>query len=75
MKALPPDTDIPWQRVISSAGKISPRGDGGLGAARQKERLQQEGVEVVSAAGGEERVNLREFGWFPETMEQAQGQT
>ena len=33
--------DVPWQRVISSSGAISDRGDGGAGARRQAERLIQ----------------------------------
>lgn len=39
--------DVPWQRVISSSGAISDRGDGGEGALRQADRLRQ----------GEKRVN------------------
>jgi alkylated DNA nucleotide flippase Atl1 len=40
--------DVPWQRVISSSGVISDRGDGGEGATRQAERLRQ--GEVTLAA-------------------------
>jgi len=54
--------------VISAKGIISPRGDQGQGVARQKDRLEQEGVEVESSAGGEERVDLRRYGWFPEEI-------
>ena len=58
------------QRVISSAGLISPRGDSGLGVARQRGRLEAEGVTVVTLAGsGGEKVSLAEYGWFPETLE------
>ncbi|ORY35463.1 hypothetical protein BCR39DRAFT_509858 [Naematelia encephala] len=70
MKMLPSDSQIPWQRVISSKGIISPRADEGQGVARQKERLEHEGVEVETLAGaGGERVDLREYGWFPETVD------
>ncbi|WWC90759.1 uncharacterized protein L201_005696 [Kwoniella dendrophila CBS 6074] len=70
LKALPPNTDIPWQRVINSKGMISPRGDLGLGVARQKDRLENEGVEVITLVGnGGEKVDLRLFGWFPETLD------
>lgn len=70
------------QRVISSRGVISPRGDLGLGVARQKERLEAEGVEVDTVSGLGERVDLRTYGWFPEVgqmgldawLAQAQGQ-
>lgn len=72
LKSLPPTTDIPWQRVISSKGLISPRGDQGQGVARQKDRLEQEGVEVQTLAGaGGERVDLRRWGWFPEEIPEA----
>lgn len=72
LKSLPPTSDIPWQRVISSKGLISPRGDQGQGVARQKDRLEQEGVEVETLAGaGGERVDLRRWGWFPEEVPEA----
>ena len=35
---LPPDTDIPWQRVVNGQGGISPRGDP-LATERQRRRL------------------------------------
>ncbi|OWZ42167.1 methylated-DNA-protein-cysteine methyltransferase [Cryptococcus neoformans] len=71
LKMLPPNSEIPWQRVVNSKGIISPRGDFGLGVARQKERLEDEGVEVETLAGaGGERVDLRRWGWFPETLPQ-----
>jgi methylated-DNA-protein-cysteine methyltransferase-like protein len=58
------------QRVISSKGVISPRGDSGLGVERQRTRLEAEGVVVVTLAGsGGEKVDLREYGWFPESVE------
>ena len=43
MAAVPFGTDIPWQRVINSQGKVSDRRRG-QGAARQREWLQEEGV-------------------------------
>ncbi|WRT68329.1 uncharacterized protein IL334_005305 [Kwoniella shivajii] len=69
LKALPSNTDVPWQRVISSKGLISPRADLGLGVARQKDRLEQEGVEVETLMGGGEKVDLRRWGWFPESLD------
>ncbi|MBF0278757.1 MAG: MGMT family protein [SAR324 cluster bacterium] len=43
MAATPEGSDIPWQRVINSQGKISPRssGDGGI---LQYELLKVEGI-------------------------------
>lgn len=56
--------------MISAKGVISPRGDGGLGVARQRERLEAEGVEVETVSGVGERIDIREYGWFPERGEQ-----
>ena len=46
--------DVPWQRVINSQGKISPR----PGAEKQRQLLEAEGVEFVK-----EKVDLKKFGW------------
>ncbi|KAF8597702.1 MGMT family protein [Ceratobasidium sp. AG-I] len=68
LKFLPDGTDIPWHRVIASSGTISSRGPGTAGADRQREALEAEDV-VVSApgtGGGLMRVNLSQYGWFPD---------
>jgi len=52
--------------VLGSSGVISSRGPGTNGAQRQREALEAEGVEVVETQGGELRVNLKEYGWFPD---------
>ena len=54
MAATPAGEDIPWHRVINSAGKISERD----GAARQQNRLEAEGV-VFSAAGKVQWADVR----------------
>jgi len=46
--------DVPWQRVINSQGKISPR----PGAEKQRQLLEAEGVEFVK-----DRVDMKKFGW------------
>jgi methylated-DNA-protein-cysteine methyltransferase-like protein len=58
MAALPPNTDVPWQRVINYRGEISiqSRGDGSL---RQRRLLQAEGVKFDRRG----RVNLGKFRW------------
>ena len=58
MAALPPNTDVPWQRVINYKGEISirSRGDGSL---RQRRLLQAEGVKFDKRG----RVNLRKVRW------------
>ncbi|KPI41264.1 Alkyltransferase-like protein 1 [Cyphellophora attinorum] len=43
--------NVPWQRVVNSKGGISARGDEGLAANRQVERLRGEGVTVQKAVG------------------------
>lgn len=47
--------DVPWQRVINSQGRVSPR----PGAAQQKQLLESEGVEFDD----KERVNFETCGW------------
>lgn len=58
MAALPFNSDVPWQRVINSQGKISPR-SGGSGSALQRQLLEQEGVEFNS----KHQTNFDEAGW------------
>ncbi len=43
MAALPSDSDVPWQRVINSQGRVSSRASGS-GEIRQLELLEHEGV-------------------------------
>jgi methylated-DNA-protein-cysteine methyltransferase related protein len=47
--------DVPWQRVVNSEGKISPR----QGAENQRLLLQAEGVQF-DAKG---RIDLKKCGW------------
>lgn len=49
MASLPNGSDVPWQRVINSQGKVSPRGDLGGGADYQVARLADEGVHFNAA--------------------------
>lgn len=50
--------DVPWQRVINSAGRVSERGGGG-GTSRQRVRLMAEGV-CFDRLG---RIDFDSFGW------------
>jgi methylated-DNA-protein-cysteine methyltransferase-like protein len=61
-----PANPIPWQRVLSSSGAISSRGPGTNGADLQRQALEAEGVEVTRGRTGDLRVDLHQFGWFPE---------
>jgi methylated-DNA-protein-cysteine methyltransferase-like protein len=49
--------DVPWQRVINSQGKISPRG--GEGVPLQRKLLEQEGVRFDAR----DRVDLKAVAW------------
>ncbi|CAR65920.1 DEHA2G06204p [Debaryomyces hansenii CBS767] len=55
---------VPWWRVISSAGKISPRGNSD-NESRQARFLREEGVEVSNAY----RIDLEKYGWFPDEVD------
>lgn len=53
MSACPPD--VPWQRVINSQGKISPR----PGAALQRQMLEDEGVHFDERG----KIDFDVYGW------------
>ena len=47
--------DVPWQRIINSQGKISPRPGG---AEKQRVLLEEEGIEFAK-----DKVDLKKYGW------------
>lgn len=59
LASLPPGSGVPWQRVINSQGRISPRA-GGPGAEIQRQLLLAEGVAFTPAG----RISFRRFGWL-----------
>lgn len=62
MAALPSGSDVPWQRVINSQGKVSPRTDGD-GNLLQRDLLEAEGL----CFDAQQRIDLTVHGWnFPE---------
>jgi 6-O-methylguanine DNA methyltransferase, DNA binding domain len=63
LKHLHPETDVPWQRVVSATGQISSRGPQTEGADRQREVLETEGVQVQNL-----KVSWKECGWFPDSV-------
>ena len=69
LKFLQPGNDVPWQRVISSSGKISSRGPATEGARIQKDVLEAEGVEVTTNEMGEFRISWAQYGWFPASVD------
>ena len=58
MAALPNGSDVPWQRVINSKGRVSPRSDGDHDFL-QRDLLVAEGV-LFNQSG---RVDLDKYGW------------
>lgn len=58
LASLQPGTDVPWQRVINSLGKISLRSDGGEDDI-QRQLLVDEGVSFDKTG----RADLDKFGW------------
>lgn len=70
LKFLSPDANppVPWQRVVSSAGKISSRGPGTDGAQLQCEALEAEDVEVRVGRANELLIDLVGYGWFPASV-------
>lgn len=60
LNALPPDTRLPWHRVVNAKGLISPRSDGLGGDQIQAQLLAREGVHLD---GG--RLELDRCRWKP----------
>ena len=58
MAALPAGSDVPWQRVVNSQGKVSPRRDGD-GNLLQSALLVAEGL----CFGAGERLDLEHYRW------------
>jgi methylated-DNA-protein-cysteine methyltransferase-like protein len=58
MAALPAGHDVPWQRVINSQGRISPRADGD-GSLVQQLLLESEGISFDDR----QRVALGRYRW------------
>lgn len=60
LAALPPETDVPWWRVIRSDGSIALQGDPNRGPL-QAAMLRQEGVHIH-----DHRVDMARFRWRPD---------
>jgi len=58
MAALPAGNDVPWQRVINSQGKVSPRTDG-EGNILQRDLLEAEGLQFDQKG----QVSLEKHSW------------
>ncbi|KAH7100348.1 6-O-methylguanine DNA methyltransferase, partial [Auriculariales sp. MPI-PUGE-AT-0066] len=66
LKFLSADSGVPWQRIISSSGTIV---ISSTGAQRQRAALEAEGVEVTVGRTGNLHVSMRDYGWFPDSLE------
>lgn len=64
MSSLDGTSDVPWQRVVNSQGKISLRAES-YGTELQRLRLIEEGI-VFDA---QHRINLRRYRWTGPTLE------
>ena len=58
LAALQPGNNVPWQRVINSQGKVSPRSDD-EGNILQRDLLEAEGLQFDRQG----RINLEKYGW------------
>ena len=63
---LPPNSGVPWHRVINAKGEISARSHGDSHEL-QRMLLEEEGVEFDLAG----RVDLKIFGWIARTRKRA----
>jgi len=60
LRELPPDSDVPWHRVLNAAGRISPRGDALGHEDLQAQLLEREDVRLVGHV-----VPLSRYLWQP----------
>jgi methylated-DNA-protein-cysteine methyltransferase-like protein len=62
LAALPDGSDVPWQRVVNAAGRVSLRGAGDLGhSGFQRHLLEEEGV----VFGLDGRIDFARYLWRP----------
>lgn len=71
LASLPPNSDVPWQRVINRQGQVSHRGIGPNPGDLQRALLEAEG-HVFDA---DQQLNLRQVGWSgPAEKKESAGQ-
>lgn len=64
LRQSPQELHLPWQRVINSQGKISPRGAGDISNEPILQRVLLEAEGIVFDAEG--KIDLAEYLWEPE---------
>ena len=57
LAATPEDLDLPWHRVVSAKGRVSPRRGSGM------HRLQRALLEAEGVSFHDERIDLERFRW------------
>jgi methylated-DNA-protein-cysteine methyltransferase-like protein len=67
LHGLPPDTDLPWWRVVNRNGELSTRKLPGAAGHLQRDLLENEGVEFDGAG----RVAEQRFWWEPNVADLA----
>lgn len=60
LNQLPEGSDIPWQRVINSQGKVSTRTNS-EGHCLQQQLLEEEGIQFI-----DDKVKLSKYRWQPQ---------
>ena len=58
LSMLPPESAVPWHRIVNAQGEISQRGDG-ESAAEQRLLLQEEGIQINDRG----RLRLADYQW------------
>ena len=67
LAGLPPQSRVPWHRVVNAQGRVSLRRDGGPESHVQRRRLQREGI-AFDAFGA---IALGRFRWRPRPRSRA----
>lgn len=58
LKKLPPDSRLPWHRVVNAQGRLSFK-PGSSQYLRQKSLLESEGVVFIKG-----KFSMRRYGWY-----------
>lgn len=62
LNALAASNRLPWHRIVNAQGRISARGDGGIAAQIQRQRLERDGVSFDK----HNTIPLARYRWHPE---------
>lgn len=62
LHALTVNNKLPWHRIVNAQGMISERGDSGVAAQQQRQRLEREGVRFNTRGA----IPLKQYLWHPD---------